>query len=883
MIQRLHELPIQHMLEVVVGGETSTDKVRKKYRYHSVKRVKRESGLYWRVSDSVDSALEAADCEDLHYLDTASHKAADGDNEKTDTVNDGGIYWKDIPLAREVTKFTEQDRKRSKIAPKELEKRKLGRRSWNHLAVPWEIKYDPCKAPFYFRERDSPINSDEGVDAERDTYEEDEDPDIHADVPYDDVPDMSAASGKVSPYLRNTADGIEALGQVAEYAANVSIHQHRTLSYFVYILRNMCRLLYFDRGGTFISTPFDWTKKETPYLHDFVWKLGRMKKNKAGLGYDPSVSPASTAEQTLFKSMCTDPSVPPEVQQYVKDAYDDRAPLYKVRITTTEVTAGERFPDTPAVEEARSPKARYRKTEVQEFIVGRPLLKAESLIGRCTKGFVALRLKAPKGAKRLCFLKDCWRAYVPGRTRPEHLVYQRLHQHHVKHVATLICGGDVEGPGAQKTMVQGYLHCEDRRKRPVPRVHYRIATEEIGLPLNRFRNFRELALVMADAVRAHFFAWDEAKVLHRDISAGNIMINPTTRGGFLIDWDLSRLECELEVGPVEPDRSGTWISRSALSLKFPRKPYRPCDDIESFVHVYRHFVLRYHPTGTDDFDLAVKQTYERVTIVDGIAIGGHLKLTQLREAQSPFMVKSNPNLQKVLDSLAQGCYKSYARIDLQAMEAKYGLSLNAPPMQVADDVDADDEDGDDEDEDYILKQRYRAMDEELLGSTASLSLPMTSSAPPPSDPCEVTGYLASHFEILRTFKMYKAMPNIPDKGEDQFALPRYSTLQEAPVRQTAADPSIVTHSGTMEGALGSVGCSRDSFAHISGLNSPAVGYSVESFASGVSDNSKKRTREEEVDADVDGGAASQVVTRPKKQRNAKKVVARPKRQSRVKK
>ncbi|KAI0794659.1 hypothetical protein C8Q74DRAFT_1445958 [Fomes fomentarius] len=228
MIKLLHELPIQHMLDLVVGGETPTDKVRKKYRYHSVKRVKRESGLYWRVSDSVDSALEAADCEDLHYLDTASHKAADGNNEKTDTVNDGGIYWKDTPLAREVTKFTEQDRKRSKIAPQELGKRKLGRRSLNHLAVPWEIKYDPCKAPFYFQERDSPINSDEGVDVERDTYEGDEDPDIDADVPYDDVPDMAAASGKVLPYLRNTADGIEALGEVAEYAANVFIHQHRT-------------------------------------------------------------------------------------------------------------------------------------------------------------------------------------------------------------------------------------------------------------------------------------------------------------------------------------------------------------------------------------------------------------------------------------------------------------------------------------------------------------------------------------------------------------------------------------------------------------------------------------------------------------------------------
>lgn len=33
-------------------------------------------------------------------------------------------------------------------------------------------------------------------------------------------------------------------------------------------------------------------------------------------------------------------------------------------------------------------------------------------------------------------------------------------------------------------------------------------------------------------------------------SSGN-----TRRRGILIDWDLSRLECELGIGPVEPDRT----------------------------------------------------------------------------------------------------------------------------------------------------------------------------------------------------------------------------------------------------------------------------------------------------------------------------------------
>lgn len=50
-------------------------------------------------------------------------------------------------------------------------------------------------------------------------------------------------------------------------------------------------------------------------------------------------------------------------------------------------------------------------------------------------------------------------------------------------------------------------------------------------------------------------AYEEAGILHRDISVGNILIDPKTRCGFLIDWDLSRLVSELGDGPMEPDRT----------------------------------------------------------------------------------------------------------------------------------------------------------------------------------------------------------------------------------------------------------------------------------------------------------------------------------------
>ena len=99
-----------------------------------------------------------------------------------------------------------------------------------------------------------------------------------------------------------------------------------------------------------------------------------------------------------------------------------------------------------------------------------------------------------------CFLKDSWRPDVPGRTRPEHLAYQRLHRMDVEKkddIATLICGGDVGGTRAQCTRVQKDLPDANR---PVPRVHYRLVIEDIGLPLSEFRDFGELSSIFASVL-----------------------------------------------------------------------------------------------------------------------------------------------------------------------------------------------------------------------------------------------------------------------------------------------------------------------------------------------------------------------------------------------
>lgn len=315
-------------------------------------------------------------------------------------------------------------------------------------------------------------------------------------------PDLAAGAKQVPAFIRNSKAGNDALAQLAEYVHNTFAHQHRTFCYALYVLGKQCRLLYFDRTGAFVSTPFDWTLTNSP-LHTFFWKLAHMQ-DLAQMGYDPTATSASSDERRRFTAMATKASVHSDVQKYVRQAIADSAPLYKLRVTTCPPSKDEWFPDEPLP--GPSPNGRgdvgnARKQEY-DFIVGRPHFVAESLIGRCTRGYVALRLDpVSEENDKLCFLKDSWRPYVPGRTRPEHLVYQRLHRHAVPFIATLICGGDVGGPCAQKTRVQDCLFTQYLKKQPVLRVHYRICTEEIGLPLTEFKNFKELSYIFIVALQ----------------------------------------------------------------------------------------------------------------------------------------------------------------------------------------------------------------------------------------------------------------------------------------------------------------------------------------------------------------------------------------------
>ena len=60
---------------------------------------------------------------------------------------------------------------------------------------------------------------------------------------------------------------------------------------------------------------------------------------------------------------------------------------------------------------------------------------------------------------------------------------------------------------------------------------------------------------------AHKQAWENAHILHRDVSMGNILIDVKTGNGFLNDWDLCKYREELGGSSSQENRSVNVISK----------------------------------------------------------------------------------------------------------------------------------------------------------------------------------------------------------------------------------------------------------------------------------------------------------------------------------
>ncbi|KAM5541419.1 hypothetical protein V8D89_004973 [Ganoderma adspersum] len=542
-------------------------------------------------------------------------------------------------------------------------------------------------------------------------------------------------------------------GELSFLQRDVLLRQHRLFLYRVVVQRAKARFVYLDHAGIRISDEFDWTIANS-FLHVFVWKLAHMTTEE--LGFDSTAELATVAEICVLRNAINDGGLPSHIAEAANAAFDGHCLVYMLRITVADPLPDEAFPADPPVllPPPDTPLGHHGPRVIPKgehfFLVGRPHFQADRFVGRFTRGFVAFDVQA----QRFCFVKDYWRPLAPHRPRPEHLIYERLHAAQTPFIATLICGGDVGGPRAQKTHVQDELPND----RVAPRVHYRIALAEVGMPLKMFYGFRELANVLAQAIAAHAHAVKYAGVLHGDVSVGNILIK-SDRTALLIDWDHCRLVSELETGPVKPRHAGTWQFQSALIQRWPRKPYRPSDDIESFIHVFRYMVLRHHVTNTASLHTVVRFYFENSGFVpiifdDGtsriVKLGGDGKLAHFQCPTSAFSVTRHPKLQALLDTIAHRCYECYSAIDAERMHDMYGLPQPVPADNRQEEQDSQPPPMSLDKVSWVTRSRPR--------SSPPAVCPYATPAPAAadSDPCDISGFLADPLEIVRTFLSYVA-------------------------------------------------------------------------------------------------------------------------------
>ncbi|KAJ8475075.1 hypothetical protein ONZ51_g6779 [Trametes cubensis] len=245
----------------------------------------------------------------------------------------------------------------------------------------------------------------------------------------------------------------------------------------------------------------------------------------------------------------------------------------------------------------------------QYFLVAKPTYIAPGLVGRGTHGFVAYNVGDPK--RPFAYMKDCWRL-VSERSKQEGKILAYLNTKGVRYIPTLLCHGDVSGQEtATQKLWQHFNASSGMGSQMETRQHYRLVVNEVGKPLYEFSNGKQLVKIITECVFAHKEAYDKAKVIHRNISVGNLLMVPvgkTAKGetiyrGLLTDWEFSKCIEKRNLKSRYPgERTGAWQYMSVNALSLPCKEIDVVDDLESFLYVLIWCAIRYLPHTCVDVD-----------------------------------------------------------------------------------------------------------------------------------------------------------------------------------------------------------------------------------------------------------------------------------------
>ncbi|TFK85845.1 hypothetical protein K466DRAFT_551418, partial [Polyporus arcularius HHB13444] len=405
--------------------------------------------------------------------------------------------------------------------------------------------------------------------------------------------------------------------QITHHAAQIAATQHRQSVLLVLILKGDARLLHFDRNGAAVSEPFDYVSNPE-IIGEFFYRAfcSPEPTAKACRGHDPTAKLAAIEDAKFFRALHERYGQSSTVAKALKRAASEGWPIYQLDVY------GMWSEDGVAPLNHASP----RNMSTHRCLVGRPEYASSSMVGRGTKCFVVwdLELRQP------LLIKDTWRPdSVDIRTEAEN--YMTLWDIPLQDmfIPTLLATGDVLSlPNAttlhyettdtarcSESMTTGpHPSVMDLRQRTVTqdlvkdtrlasRIHHRLGLAEICSPLQDFVGPYELLVAVYTAIQAHQYAYERCRLLHQDISVGNILLYErpnapagSSRIGLLSDWDLAKTREQIEKSKGSPHLiSGTWQFMSAVLQYMYDKPHELSDDLESFLHVLNWSALKYFP------------------------------------------------------------------------------------------------------------------------------------------------------------------------------------------------------------------------------------------------------------------------------------------------
>ncbi|KAM5541531.1 hypothetical protein V8D89_004721 [Ganoderma adspersum] len=445
--------------------------------------------------------------------------------------------------------------------------------------------------------------------------------------------------------------------------------QQRVFLFMILIIGRQFRLLRWDHAGVIVTPSIDYVEQSV-LLCDCLRRLSLL--DDISLGFDPTTTrlrpgdidylcmdaaalddprDVDHTERPIEEGEIVDPFIFRYVRSLFRDTLSPNWPRYRLRIQDRD------------------------DSDTRDYLVCKPLHLPSGVVGRGTRGYVAL----DRDTQRFVWLKDAWSA-CDLVAEVEGDVLGRLNLAGVANVPTLVSHGHVQdqatvtsewweishgerdgsssrewtspsgrkrkrddetGPGGGDSPLSD---AAGQPSRAIPRLpcpfrrhtHYRIAVEEIAMQLTEFRCGKQLASITLDCLHAHHQAATNhhSRLLHRDISSGNILIYPKVRldedgkgqsivwTGMLTDWEFAK--------PMETERSseanqvGTHHFMSVNLLCDPYKPAGISDELESFFHFLVYLSVGYLRSNCRNRNSWIK-TYFVPSLLPAMYTGGGRK------------------------------------------------------------------------------------------------------------------------------------------------------------------------------------------------------------------------------------------------------------------